>query len=232
MRSIASEERPSPSPDGSETMGTSEAPGRGPSELLAVAPAFAALAALAGARACAPAGPGCDDVVDPKHHDRGVRRRGDCLTPDPDRLDHVLFLHVGDLAAEDVDPRGLVPLLVLLAQLDQDVDRVQACVLREGPWDDLDGVRKRLDGDLLAPTHGRCEVSKGQGNLHCTRTAARDDLAVLDRDRDDARRVLEGPLELVDHVLGTSAQENRNGLRVLAARHEGHLVIADLLLVD
>src|SRR5881628_3522235 len=232
MRSMASGEGRSPSPDGSETMGTSEAPGRGPSEIFAFAPTFAAFAALAGARTGAAAGSGCDDVVNPKHHDRRVRRRGDGLAPDADGLDHVLLLHVGDLAAEDVDPRGLVPLLVLLAQLDQDVDRVQACVLREGPRDDLDGVRERLDGDLLAPTHGRCEVSKGQGNLHCTRTAARDDLTVLDRDRDDARRVLEGPLELVDHVLRAAAQENRDRLRVLASRHERHLVVANLLLVD
>src|SRR5213594_4587992 len=204
-----------------------------PSELLAVAPAFAAFAALARSRtASAPARPGCDDVVDPKHHDRRVRRRGDGLAPDPNRLDHVLFLHVGDLAAEDVDPRGLVPLLVLLAQLDQDVDRVQARVFREGARNDLDGVRKRLDGDLLAPAHGRREVAQGQSNLHRTRTAAGDDLAVLNRDRDYARRVLEGPLELIDHVLGASAQEDRDRLRVLAARHERHLVIANLLLVD
>src|SRR5881296_3458314 len=231
MRSRASGERSSPSPDGSETMGTTRPPERGPSELLAVAP-IAAFAALAGARASAAAGPGCDDVVNPKHHDRGVRRRGDGLAPDPDRLDHVLFLHVGDLAAEDVDPRGLVPLLVLLAQLDQDVDRVQARVFREGARNDLDGVRKRLDGDLLAPAHGRREVAQGQSNLHRTRTAAGDDLAVLNRDRDYARRVLEGPLELIDHVLGASAQEDRDRLRVLAARHERHLVIANLLLVD
>src|SRR5436309_1646308 len=210
MRSMASGEAPSPSPDGSETMGTSGAPGRGPSELLAVAPAFAALAALAGSRAAsAPARPGCDDVVDPKHHDRRVRRRGDGLAPDPNRLDHVLLLHVGDFAAEHVDPRRLVPLLVLLAQLDQDVDRVETRVLREGPWDDLDGVRERFDGDLLAPADSRREVAQGQGNLHRTRTAAGDDLAVLNRDRDDARRVLEGPLELIDHMLGAPAQEDR-----------------------
>src|SRR2546428_14083789 len=127
MRSMASGEGRSPSPDGSETMGTSEAPGRGPSELFAFAP-IAALAALAGARACAPAGPGRDDVVNPEHHDRPVRRRGDCLAPDADRLAHVLFLPFGDLAAGHVGPRGLVPLLVLLAQLRQDVDRVPACV--------------------------------------------------------------------------------------------------------
>src|SRR3989454_36329 len=193
MRSMASGERSSPSPDGSEAMGTTGPPERGPSEVFAVAP-IAAFAALASARASAAAGLGRDDVVNPKHHDRRVRRRGDGLAPDPDRLDHVLFLHVGDFAAEDVDPCILVPLLVLLPQLDQDVDRVQARVFREGARDDLDGVRERFDGDLLAPTDGRREVSKRQGDLHGTRTAAGDDLAVLDRDCDDARRVLDALL--------------------------------------
>src|SRR5437867_728586 len=232
MRSMASGEGTSPSPDGSETMGPSGAPGRGPSELLAVAPAFAALAALAGSRAApAPARPGCDDVVDPKHHDRRVRRRGDGLAPDPNRLDHVLLLHVGDFAAEHVDPRRLVPLLVLLAQLDQDVDWVETRVLREGPWDDLDGIRERFDGDLLAPADSRREVAQGEGDFHRTRTAAGDDLAVLDRDRDDARRVLEGPLELIDDMLGAPAQKDRDRLRILASRDERHLIVADLLLV-
>src|SRR3989442_12280107 len=231
MRSRASGEGRSPPPDGSETMGTPEAPGRGPSEIFAFAPTFAAFAALAGARTGAAAGSGCDDVVNPKHHDRGVRRRGDGLAPDADGLDHVLFLHVGDFTAEDVDSRGLVPLLVLLAQLDQDVDRVQARVLREGARNDLDGVRKRLDGDLLAPANGRREVAQGEGDFHRTRTAAGDDLAVLDRDRDDARRVLEGPLELIDDMLGAPAQEDRDRLRVLASRDERHLIVADLLLV-
>src|SRR5712691_7699208 len=230
MRSMASGEGRSPSPDGSETMGTSEAPGRGPSEIFAFAP-IAAFAALAGARTGAAAGPGCDDVVNPKHHDRRVRRRGDRLAPDADRLDHVLFLHVGDSATEHVDPRSLVPLLVLLAQLYQDVDWVQARVLREGPWDDLDGVRERLDGHLFAPADGRREVPKRQGDLHRARTAAGDDLAVLNRDRDDAGRVLEGRLELIDHVLRAPAQEDRDRLRVLAPRHERHLIVADLLLV-
>src|SRR5437899_9131125 len=230
MRSMASGERSSPSPDGSEAMGTTGPPERGPSEVFAVAP-IAAFAALASARASAAAGLGRDDVVDPKHHGRRVRRRGDGLAPDPNRLDHVLLLHVGDFAAEHVDPRRLVPLLVLLAQLDQDVDRVETRVLREGPWDDLDGVRERFDGDLLAPADSRREVAQGQGNLHRTRTAAGDDLAVLNRDRDDARRVLEGPLELIDHMLGAPAQEYRDRLRVLASRHERHFVIADLLLV-
>src|SRR3989475_8870289 len=110
MRSMASGEGRSPSPDGSETMGTSEAPGRGPSELFAFAP-IAALAALAGARACAPAGPGRDDVVNPEHHDRRVRRRGDCLVPDADRLDQVIFFYVGFLDGEHDSPRFRCPLL-------------------------------------------------------------------------------------------------------------------------
>src|SRR6266699_868192 len=115
---------PSPSPGGSETMGTTRGPPEGASELLAVASAFAAFAALAGAFAAALARPGCDDVVDAEDHDRRVGGRGNCLAADPNRFDHVLLLHVGDLAREDVDPRVLVALLVLLPELDQDVDRV------------------------------------------------------------------------------------------------------------
>src|SRR5437879_10814516 len=113
MRSRASGERSSPSPDGSETMGTTRPPERGPSELLAVAP-IAAFAALASARASAAAGPGCDDVVNPKHHDRGVRRRGDGLAPDPDRLDHVLFLYVGVIVADLVVIRRLLSVLLVM----------------------------------------------------------------------------------------------------------------------
>src|SRR6266540_4222201 len=91
---------------------------------VAVAAALAAFAALAGAFAAALARPGCDDVVDAEDHDRRVGGRGDGLAADPNRFDHVLLLHVGDLAGEDVDPRVLVALLVLLPELDQDVDRV------------------------------------------------------------------------------------------------------------
>src|SRR5207245_5568873 len=228
MRSMAPGDGPSPSPEGSETMGISGAPARGPSEIFAFAPTVAAFAALPGARACAPAGPGRDDVVNPEHHDRRVRRRGDCLAPDADRLDHVLFLHVGDFAAEHVDPRSLVPLLVLLAQLDQDVDRVQARVLREGPWDDLDGVRERLDGHLFAPADGRREVPERQGDLHRARTAAGDDLAVLNRDRDDAGRVLEGPLDLIDYMLRATAVVRRDRHYVQVSRRARNRVIAAL----
>src|SRR3989454_11920620 len=122
MRSMASGNDAPPRWTVPRPWGPPRPPEGGPSEIFAFAP-IAAFAALAGARASAAAGPGCDEVVNPKHHDRGVRRRGEGLAPDPARLGHRLLLHVGDLAAEDVDPRGLVPLLVLLSQLDQDVDR-------------------------------------------------------------------------------------------------------------
>ena len=61
-------------------------------------------------------------------------------------------------------------------------------------------------------------------SLDLGRAAARDELAVLDDDRDDPDRVLKGAVQLVDHVLGAAAHEDRDRLRVLAARDVGHLL--------
>src|SRR5437016_12694246 len=146
-------------------MGTSGAPVAGASEIFAVASAFAAFAALAGAGSCASARPGRDDVIDPKHHDRRVRRRGNRLRSDADRLDHVLLLHIGDLAGEDVDPRGLVALLVLFPKLDEDVNRVEAGVLREGARDNLDGVRERSIRTPLTPADSGRQLTQGERAL-------------------------------------------------------------------
>src|SRR5947208_3489861 len=205
----------------------------GTSESVAVASPFAAFPALASACAArASAGPRCDDVVDAEHHDRRVRRGRVRLGTDADRLEDVLLLHVRHFAGEDVHPGVLVPLLVLLAEFDEDVDRVESRVLRKGPGNHFHGVREGLDRDLLASADGRREVAQSQGDLRRAAPAARDDLAVLDRDRHDAGRVLEGPLDLIDDVFRPAADQDRDCLRVLAARDEGHLVIADLLLVD
>src|SRR5213593_2148145 len=168
-------------------------------ELLAVAAAVLAALRSAGALADVP-GPRGDHVINPEDHHRGVRRRGDRLCTDADWLHDALLPHVGDLAGEDVHARVLVPLLVLLAELDQGVDRVQARVLRERARNDLDRIRERLDRDLLAAADARRVVPQAEGDLRRGRAPARDDLPVLDGARNDTRRVLEGPLDLVHDV--------------------------------
>src|SRR6059036_1823247 len=218
----------SPRVPSSSPMGISRA-GREGLELLAVAAAVLAALRAAGALAAFP-GPRGDHVIDSEDHHGRVRRGRDRLSPDADRLHDVLLPHVRDLAREDVHARVLVPLLVLLAELDQGVDRVQARVLRERAGDYLDSIRERLDRDLLAAADARRVVPEAEGDLRRGRAPAGDDLAILDGARNDARRVLKGPLDLVDDVLRPAANQNRYRAGVLAPRDERHLVVADLLL--
>src|SRR5207247_11022249 len=86
---------------------------------LSTVPALFPYTTLFRSGACAAgaaAGPRRDHVVDSEHHDRRVGGGRDRLTPDPDRLDHVLLLHVGDLTGEDVHAGVLVPLLVFRSE--------------------------------------------------------------------------------------------------------------------
>src|SRR5581483_4930622 len=117
------------------------------------------------------------------------------------------------------------------AQVDEHVDRVEARVLGERAGDDLQRVREGFDGELAAAADAGRVLAQLEGELDLGSAAARDDLAVLDRDRDDADRVFERALDLVHDVLGAAAQEHAHGARVLALGDEGHLVVADLALL-
>src|SRR4029077_6448626 len=62
--------------------------------------------------------------------------------------------------------------------------------------------------------------------------AARADDPVFQHAGDDLERVLERPLDLLRHVLGPAADEDRDRARVLAAGDERHVLLPDLLLLD
>src|SRR2546425_11915197 len=206
----------------------------GPFRTLKLLPVSAAvLAAALRATGASPASARLrgDHVVDPDDHHGRLCCGSNRLRAYADRLHDVLLPHVGDLAGEDVHAGVLAPPLVLLAELDEGVNRVEPCVLREGAGDDLHRIRERLDRDLLAAADRGRVVPQALGDLRGGRTASRDHLAVLDRARDDAERVLEGSLDLVHDVLRPAANQDRDRKRVLGARHERHLVVADLLLV-
>src|SRR3989304_3146503 len=92
MRSTLPVEGSGSRPGSSPMETTGGLPRRGrPSEIFALASALAsALAASAGALP-AFARPGGDDIIDAQNHYRGVRGRGDRLSPDADRLDPALL---------------------------------------------------------------------------------------------------------------------------------------------
>ena len=58
------------------------------------------------------------------------------------------------------------------------------------------------------------------------------DDAVLEHARDDLERVLERALDLLGDVFGAAADQDGDRAGVLAARDEGHVLLADLALLD
>src|SRR5437867_2415809 len=174
-----------------------------------------------------------DDVVDAEDHARDLRGRVDLLDLHPDRLHDVRLHHVERLTAVDVDTHRLSAFLpVGGAKFDQDIDRVEARILAERPRDDFERARERLDCKLLSPADGRGVALEGERKLNLGGTAARDRLAVLDRRGDDSERIVQDPLDLVDHVLRAAPDEDGDRPGLLAARDERHVVRADLSLFD
>src|SRR3990172_12764925 len=91
----------------------------GGSEVLAAAVSVLAAATLALVPARPAAGLRRNHVVDPKDHDRRVRRGADRLEAHADRLEDLHPDRVLDLPGEDVDRRRLPAPLVLLPQVDE-----------------------------------------------------------------------------------------------------------------
>src|SRR5881397_1908369 len=174
-----------------------------------------------------------DDVVDSEDHARDLCGRVDLLDLHPDRLHDVRLHHVERLTTVDVDAHRLSALLPVGGpKFDQHIDRVEARILAERPRDDFERARERLDGELLSPTDGRGITLEGERKLNLCGTAARDRLAVLDRRGDDSERIVQDPLDLVDHVLRAAPDEDGDRPGLLAARDERHVVRADLSLFD
>jgi len=86
-------------------------------------------------------------------------------------------------------------------------------------------------GELLAAADGVGEVAELQRELGLGAAAA-GHLPVEQRRADDAERVLDGALDLVNDVFGAAAEDERDGLGLFDVLDEDALVAADVLLCD
>ncbi len=117
-------------------------------------------------------------------------------------------------------------------ELDHDVHGIQARVLGQGPRDGLHGLGESLDGQLLTSSHRGGVGRQPKGELDLGRSSTWDGLAILEGYADHAQGVMHGPVHFLDDMLGTAAQHEADGLGVLASGDEGHVLLADLPVVD
>ena len=121
---------------------------------------------------------------------------------------------------------------MLAAQSHKGINLVQPGILGQGLGYDLHGVGEGLNGQLLATAHGCGILPQTQGQLYLGGTAAWNQQLVLDDNAYNPQGVFHGPVQLIDHVLGSAAEDNGHGLGVLALFDEGHLLVADLSLLN
>ena len=121
---------------------------------------------------------------------------------------------------------------MLAAQGNQRVDLVQTGVLGQGLGYDLHGVGEGLDGQLLPATDGCCILSETKRQLYLWSAAAGNEHLVLHYDPHHPQGIFHRSVQLIHYVLSASSQDDGDRLGVLAFLDKGHLLVADLSLLD
>eukprot|EP00963_Diacronema_lutheri_P005338 scaffold416_cov329-Pavlova_lutheri.AAC.6 len=141
------------------------------------------------------------------------------------------FFHVSDCSGQDVHAHGLVaglgPFHALLclqifgvraAQLGDQLRCVQTRIVADGGGDGQQGFGVRLHGQGSFSGGGLCSTLHVQGHSHLRASTAAHHSGIFHGGFEHAQSIVKGPLGLIQHVAGRSAQHHGAGL---AQRHSG-----------
>src|SRR4051794_12639167 len=153
----------------------------------------------------------------------------DTLELDSLGLPNTVLLHIDQVARVAVQtPRG-VALDVLGTQTGKHTDRAGASVLGQCTGNNLHGIGNSLVRPLLDTLNGAGELAELHRDGHFDGTTAGGQTGVEDNVAGNGHGVLQVALNLVQDILGRTAQQNCAGLRVLALAHECEVLVTNLL---
>ena len=116
---------------------------------------------------------------------------------------------------------------MLVPQLGDNLDGIETRVLRQGVRDHLHGVGERLHAHSLHAGQGPGPLAELLGHLHLGRAASDDEEPLLHQATNDAQRIVQRPVSLLDDQLVGAAAEHGHGLaHVLNAGHLDDLLAA------
>ena len=122
---------------------------------------------------------------------------------------------------------------VQVAQLGHDLDRIEPGVLGQCVRDDLQRLGKRANAPLVQAGQRLGPSAQLETELHLGRAPARDQRPLLHQAPDDAQRVVQGPLRLLQHQLVAPAEQHaRRVSRVGHTRDFHHLALAHARRLD
>ena len=117
---------------------------------------------------------------------------------------------------------------MLRAELGEHAHDVRATVLRKGARDHLHRARDRLHRPLSHALRLVGRLHQGLRNRHLGRTASRKQARFEHDVADDLHRILKIALDLVQHVLRATTQQDGARLGVVAFLQEGEVFVAQL----
>lgn len=116
---------------------------------------------------------------------------------------------------------------MLAPQFRHNLNGLHAGILREREGHHLKGLGKGLHAVRVHPRHPHGGILEAEAGLDLGRAAAGDEGALLDQAPNDALRVVDGAVGLLQHQVVGSAEEDRHGLAgILDAGELDHLVAA------
>mmetsp|Transcript_12217 Transcript_12217/g.44570 ORF Transcript_12217/g.44570 Transcript_12217/m.44570 type:complete len:463 (+) Transcript_12217:1730-3118(+) len=118
---------------------------------------------------------------------------------------------------------------MLRPQLRQHPDHVRAAVLRQRARDHLHRLADSAVWPLLDALHGGRLLGQRARDGHLHSAATGQQPRVLDHVACHAHRILQVALHLVEHIAGSTAQDDGAGLGVLTVHQEGEVLVAELL---
>mmetsp|Transcript_82216 Transcript_82216/g.233072 ORF Transcript_82216/g.233072 Transcript_82216/m.233072 type:complete len:209 (-) Transcript_82216:1163-1789(-) len=151
-----------------------------------------------------------DDVVDLQDHPHRLRRHLEAAHGHQQRLHHLLLENVGDRPPADVDAGEGLARDVGGPQLRDDLDGLHPRVLRQGVRHELQRLGVVLDADGVDAPDLPGPLGELRRHLDLGRPPAWEERLRLYQTADDAERVVDRPLRLVEKELVGGADEHRD----------------------
>ena len=173
--------------------------------------------------------------IDTEHESSRLDSSLDGLGLDDVRLPELGLGVVNKLALDTIDTPGETRVRVVIingvlhTQLGDNADGLGTTVLRESAGNDLESLGSGLEGQLLGTGDVLGGLGKGARESHLSGTTTGENAGVKHDVAHDSHGVLEVTVNLLEHILGGTAEEDGAGLRVLAADDVSEVLITDLL---
>mmetsp|Transcript_68054 Transcript_68054/g.146776 ORF Transcript_68054/g.146776 Transcript_68054/m.146776 type:complete len:470 (-) Transcript_68054:203-1612(-) len=144
------------------------------------------------------------------------------------RLPNAQLVHIGHLAGGSIHTPRVLTSVVFYANIGQKSNDVSAAILRQGTGNHLQCGGNGLVRESLDTLYFRSRLHQSACNRHLSGTTSRDQAGVENTVPNNLHGVLKIPLDLVQHILGSTTQQYGARLGLFALLKEHKILVTNL----